>query len=100
MVGEYRELFNNKKESIGKWKCKAEVKMASEDKVMFSSAKVVSSEYGKSVCFFIKVGGEQYIPISNFDELNTGDNVNIDTLLFQIFEKENEKDILRIKVNK
>lgn len=94
MVGEYIELFNHKKESIGKWRCKAEVEIAPEDKEMFSSAKVVSSEYGKSVCFFLKRGGQEYLPINNLNELNIGDYVNLDTVLLQVFGKQNECDVL------
>ena len=39
-----------------KWEVKDEVALDEEDKAKFSSAKVVSSDFGKSVCLFLKNG--------------------------------------------
>ncbi len=100
MKDEIIELFNCKKESIGMWRCKSEIGLDAEDKAMFSNAKVVSSEYDQSVCFFLKRGGQTYVPISNLKELNVGDNVNLDTLLLQVLEKSHEQDVIRVKVSK
>lgn len=93
-------IFDNFTASTGKWTLKSEVSLAAEDKAMFSSAKVVSSEYGKSVCFFLKSGGQQYIPMSNQGaQLNIGDNVNLDRVTIQVLGKQGERDILRAKIN-
>lgn len=83
-----------------KWKVKDEVALDAEDKALFSSAKVVSSDFGKSVCFFLKAGGQQYIPMSNQGEqLAVGDTVNLDAVSIQILGRPGDKDIMRAKIN-
>ena len=84
-----------------KWQVKDEVALDAEDKALFSSAKVVSSDYGKSVCFFLKNGkGTQFIPMSNQGEqLAIGDNVNLDKVTIQILGRSGQEDIMRVKIN-
>ena len=83
-----------------KWEVKDEVALDAEDKAQFSSAKVVSSDFGKSVCFFLKGGGQQYIPMSNQGEqLAVGDSVNLDAVTIQILGRPGDKDIMRAKIN-
>lgn len=87
-------IYNNK------WQVKDEVALDAEDKAMFSSAKVVSSEFGKSVCFFLNGGGCQYIPMSNQGEqLAVGDSVNLDAVSIQVLTRPGDKDIMRAKIN-
>ena len=74
--------------------------MDAEDKAKFTSAKVVSSDFGKSVCFFLKGGGQHYIPMSNQGEqLAVGDSVNLDAISIQILGRPGDKDIMRAKIN-
>ena len=83
------------------WKVKDEVFLDDEDKAIFSSAKVVSSDFGKLVCFFLKGHGQQYIPFSyEGEQLAVGDTVSLDAISIQIWGKEGEKDIMRAKINK
>lgn len=83
------------------WTVKSEVALDAEDKAMFSSAKVVSSDFGKSVCFFLKGGrGTQFIPMSNQGEqLAVGADVNLDRVTIQVLGRTGEKDIMRAKIN-
>lgn len=83
-----------------KWEVKDEVALDAEDKAKFTSAKVVSSDFGKSVCFFLKGGGQHYIPMSNQGEqLAVGDSVNLDAISIQILGRPGDKDIMRAKIN-
>lgn len=84
-----------------KWQLTGEVALDAEDKAMFSSAKVVSSDYGKSVCFFLKGGkGTQFIPMSNQGvQLSIGDTVDLDKVTIQMLSRSGEKDIMRVKIN-
>ena len=41
------------------------------------SAKVVSSEYGYSVCFYMVEGGQTYIPVSRDSVVAAGDAVDL-----------------------
>ena len=84
-----------------KWQVKDEIVLDAEDKAMFNAAKVVSSDFGKSVCFFLKGGkGTQFIPMSNQGtQLNVGDDVNLDRVTVQVLGRTGEKDILRVKID-
>lgn len=84
-----------------KWQLKNEVALDAEDKAMFECAKVVSSDFGKSVCFFLKGGkGTQFIPMSNQGtQLSIGESVNLDAVTIQVLGRTGEKDIMRVKIN-
>ena len=83
-----------------KWEVKDEVALDEEDKAKFSSAKVVSSDFGKSVCLFLKNGkGTQFIPLSTQGEQPAiGDNISLDAITIQVIGRANEKDIIRAKI--
>ena len=84
-----------------KWQLINEVSLDAEDKAQFSSAKVVSSDFGKSVCFFLKGGrGTQFIPMSSQGEqLAVGADVNLDAVTIQVLGRTGEKNIMRVKIN-
>ena len=84
-----------------KWQVKNETVLDAEDKAKFESAKVVYSDFGKSVCFFLKNGkGTQFIPLSTQGEQPAiGDNINLDAITIQVIGRTNEKDIMRVKIN-
>lgn len=85
----------------GKWNVIEEAKLDADDKALFSKAKVVNSDFGKSVCFFLSNGsGVQYIPMSTEGEqLSVGTEVNLDAISIQVLAKPGEKNILRAKIN-
>lgn len=59
-------------------------------------AEVVSSEYGKSVCFFMKSGGQTYIPLSNQSNLAVGDSVDLAAAKVLTLHRDGSDDITRI----
>jgi hypothetical protein len=84
-----------------KWQVKNEVALDAEDKAMFEGAKVVSSDFGKSVCFFLKGGkGTQFIPMSNqAEQLAVGESVNLDAITIKVLGRTGERHIMRAKIN-
>lgn len=52
------------------------------------NAKVVASEYGMSVCFFMKEGYQTYIPVSRDSNPNIGDTVDLTTAKILTLEKD------------
>lgn len=48
-----------------------------EELSQFTSAKVVSSQYGMSVCFYMVSGGQTYIPVSRDSVCHIGDTVDV-----------------------
>ena len=63
-----------------------------------SSAKIVASQYGMSVCFFMKSGGQTYIPLSNQSSLTPGDAVDLDKAKLLTLHRDGSADITRIDI--
>ena len=88
-----------------KWEVKDEVALDAEDKALFSSARVVSSDFGKSVCFLF-VNGKRYIPLEPTADVAIGDTLAVDKLKIVALNytgtNVNQKvtSILRIRVEK
>lgn len=51
--------------------------ISQEDLAMVSSAEVVASQYGLSVCFHMVGGGKTYIPVSRDSNAVVGDRVDL-----------------------
>lgn len=63
-----------------------------------TSAKVVASQYGMSVCFFMKSGCQTYIPVSRDSVCQVGDVVDINKAKILILGKEGSEDIVRVEI--
>lgn len=48
-----------------------------EELASVKSAKVVASQYGMSCCFYMKKGGQKYIPLSRDAQACIGDDVDL-----------------------
>lgn len=90
-------IFSKLQVYAGKWNLKASRGFNSEEIAAINRAEVTSSQYGNSVCFFLKEGGQTYIPLSNDSELTVGDTVDLSSASLLTLEKEGEADILRVK---
>lgn len=63
------------------------------------STSVVNSKYGKSVCFFMKNGGQTFIPISkqgNDPEL--GSSISMEKAMLVTLHREGDGNILRVEL--
>lgn len=90
-------IFSKLQVYAGKWNLKASRSFEAEEIAAVSKAEVVDSQYGNSVCFFMKAGGKTYIPLSNDSTLTVGDSVDLSKILLLTLEKEGEADIIRVK---
>lgn len=90
-------IFSKLQVYAGKWNLKASRSFNSEEIAAINRAEVVSSQYGNSVCFFLRAGGQTYIPLSSDSELTVGDTVDLSSASLLTLEKEGEADILRVK---
>ena len=90
-------IFNSLKVYAGKWAVKASRAFSQEEIDAIDSASVVDSQYGMSVCFFMKGGGQTFIPLSNTSSLNVGDTVNLTTAKLLTLGREGESDIFRVE---
>ena len=69
-----------------------------EELALIDRAEVVASEYGNSVCFFMKTGGQSYIPLSRSSSLTVGDSVDLSKAKLLTLHRDGSEDITRVSV--
>lgn len=89
-------IFSALRVYAGKWQVKATKKFSSEEIALVDRAEVVDSQYGQSVCFFMKSGGMTYIPLDQNSTKATGDTVDLSTASLVTLSKQGEADIYRV----
>ena len=82
----------------GKWNVVDSRSFNDEEKALISRAEVVPSEYGNSVCFFMKSGGQTYIPLSNQSTLGIGEEVDLNKAKLLTLHRDGSDDITRIDI--
>ena len=87
--------------SLQKYATRYEVKnirdFNAEELAQISSAKVVASQYGMSVCFYMVEGGQTYVPVSRDSICQVGDVVDVTKAKILTLEKDGET-INRIEI--
>ena len=78
------------------WKVKSIRPFTSEEIFGVRKTEVVSSIYGKSVCFFMNNGKQTYLPLSKYSSLKIGDSIELKTAKFITLCRAGEKDIYRV----
>lgn len=91
-------IFNAIKVYAGKWQVKDSRAFSQEEIDAVDKASVVDSQYGLSVCFFLKSGGQSFIPLSSTSSLNVGDAVNLSTARLLTLSREGDSDIMRVEI--
>ena len=89
------------KPMIVRWTVNASRYLTKEEKNAVEKAEVVISDYGHSVCFFMKANKPNvYIPLSNDSIAEAGDAVNLDELEVLTLERKDfdDPDIIRVRV--
>jgi hypothetical protein len=82
----------------GSWNVVNSRNFDAEEQALVSRAEVVASNYGNSVCFFMKSGGQTYIPLSNTSSLTVGDSVDISKAKLLTLHRDGSDDINRIEI--
>lgn len=60
---------------------------------------VVNSQYGKSVCFFMKGGGQTYIPMSNQGaDVALGSSIDMSAAKLVTLHREGDGNIMRVEI--
>jgi hypothetical protein len=90
-------IFNQLRIYAGKWNVSNEAKFSQEEMDSVSKAEVVDSQYGLSVCFFMKSGGQTYIPLDQNSSKNVGDTIDLSQASVLTLSKQGEADIYRVK---
>ena len=91
-------IFDSLQMYAGKWSVRSSRKFTNEEKAMVSEARVVSSQYGNSVCFFMKNGQQGFIPLSNDSLLRVGDSVDLEKADLLTLSRPGDADIQRVSI--
>ena len=89
-------IFSALRVYAGKWQVKDSKKFSQEEIDLVDHAEVVDSQYGQSVCFFMKTGGMTYIPLDQNSSRATGDKVDLSQASIITLSKQGEADIYRV----
>lgn len=91
-------IFASLRAYAGKWSEKSRRNFSEEEKNAVVKAEVVPSQYGSSVCFFMKSGGQTYIPLSSDATVGVGEVINLNNAELVTLEKAGEADITRVSI--
>ena len=91
-------IFSNLQVYAGKWAEKSRRNFSAEEINAVDSNVVVSSNYGLSVCFFMKSGGQTFIPLSNDATVGLGESVDLQKASLITLGKPGESDIIRVSI--
>lgn len=90
-------IFSSLRVYAGKWAVKASRAFTEEEINAVDHASVVDSQYGSSVCFFMKSGGQTFIPLSTNSTLGLGDDVDLSSAQLLTLHREGDTDIYRVE---
>ena len=78
------------------WELKAKRFFNTEEISAVNSAKVVQSQYGLSVCFYMNDGCQKYIPLSNQSRLTCGGVIDVKKASLITLSRPGDDDIYRV----
>ncbi len=90
-------IFNALRVYAGKWSEKDVRAFAPEEVTAVEKAEVVESQYGFSVCFSMKSGGQTYVPLDQNSSLGIGALVDLTKAKLVTLQRPGEKDIYRVR---
>ncbi len=90
-------IFSSLRVYAGKWMLKSSRAFTAEEQRAVSSATVVSSQYGNSVCFMMVGGGQTFIPLSQNSSKSVGDTIDLSSAKLLTLGKDGEFDIFRVE---
>jgi hypothetical protein len=90
-------IFSNLRVYAGKWAVVESKAFSQEEQELVSHAEVVDSQYGMSVCFFMKAGGQTFIPLSVNSSLSVGDAVDLSKAKVLQLHRDGDADIYRVE---
>ena len=91
-----QNVFSGLTNYAGNWSVINRRDFNEEEKAAVRSAQVVSSQYGSSVCFMMRSGGQTYIPLSRDSNLAVGDNIDLDKVELLTLHRDGDEDIVRV----
>ena len=90
-------IFSALRIYAGKWSEKEARAFAPEEIAAVEKAEVVESQYGLSVCFMMKAGGQSYIPLDQNSSLGIGSIIDLSKAQLVTLQRPGENDIYRVR---
>ena len=90
-------IFSSLRVYAGKWAVKASRSFSQDEIDAVDHATIVNSQYGNSVCFFMKSGGQTFIPLSTNSALGLGDEVDLSKAQLLTLQRPGDADIYRVE---
>lgn len=90
-------IFASLRTYAGKWSEKSRRAFTAEEVNSVKSAVVVNSNYGISVCFMMKSGGQTFIPLASTSSKGVGESVDLNYASLITLQKDGEADIMRVE---
>jgi hypothetical protein len=90
-------IFSSLRVYAGKWNVKNSRSFSEDEIAAVDKATVVDSQFGTSVCFFMKAGGQTFIPLSTNSNLAVGDDVNLADAKLLTLGRDGDADIYRVE---
>ena len=94
---EEMNIFSKLRQYAGKWQLSDSRNFTDEEIAAVERTEVVASQYGNSVCFFMKEGGMAFIPLSKESSLGVGESIDMHNAKLLTLSKQGEDDILRVE---
>lgn len=91
-------IFSTLRRYATGWTVKETTTFTAEEIKQVKRTEVVPSEYGMSVCFFFKAGGQSYIPLSRDSDVEIGQSIDLKKAKILTLSQEGSDDIVRIEV--
>jgi hypothetical protein len=92
-------IFETLKTYANQFKVVNRRNFSNEEIELVDNAKVVLSQYGMSVCFFMKGGCQHYIPVSRDSVVSEGDSVDLSRAEILTLKKDgSDETIDRIEI--
>ena len=90
-------IFDSLRLYAGNWSVRNSRNFTENEIDAVERATVVASEYGNSVCFVMKAGGQSYIPLSTNSTKGVGEAIDLKDCKLLTLSKQGEADIYRIE---
>jgi hypothetical protein len=90
-------IFSSLRVYAGKWAVSNSRGFSADEIGAVANASVVDSQYGMSVCFMMKSGGQTFIPLSTNSSLTVGDDVDLTKAKLLTLHRDGDADIYRVE---
>ena len=91
-------IFSALRVYAGKWQESGKRAFDSDEMAAVDRAEVVESQYGLSVCFFMKAGGQSYIPLDQNSSASIGQQIDLSKATLVTLSRAGEADIYRVRI--